>query len=293
MSLLRSVLLLTSLIAIVACNGGRKQEASAVSLMQTPDSVEREFSEADFLKEQQGTWVCYKYVKDKSGEEFDENYAKEFMKYAYFEISGNVLCTNEIYRMDLYAYRYSTHLSKYNDPSLYIAALNPKADSLTFIAPYDSYESYWETNTEIIPYYTDHPIIKTQLFWEDNFITYDRGYFFYFKKGTPEHDHIMIGMPGDERNYFKVEKLYKDTTMEKLLADLQTDFPYGYHEVVNDSNIEEHFFNDDWTKENEIRLEKSQSLGKFVITIRAEDNGFRVHYYNADDMDNGDEDYQG
>ena len=287
------------LLMMVGCNG--KKGGTEGNLLDFPvDSIEGivstepkavsvEFNGKAFLKAQQGTWVCYKYQKDDREDELEENYAKEFSKYAYFELLEDTLSAVGRYKTPIYAYKYPVDFKKYQEESVFITYLNPQTDSLIFIAPYNSYDYYWE-HSDNLPYYSDSPMNDTQLFMDDNFIVSDRGYFFFFRKGSTPNSKYITGVPGDARNYFKVMKNYPDAKMNNLLEKVSVDFPYGVQEIMTDYN-KDTFENHDWKKEKTLKLEKSQSNGKFVMLITVEGKDISLSYYLADDVE--DEDYQG
>lgn len=258
-------------------NNSAGEEKAGIS--QTKDS---------FLNNKQGEWICYKYETENAENKFAESYAKEFTKYAYFNILSDTLSAVGIYSTPVYSYKYPVKFNKYNEESVFITALKPAADSVFFVAPYNHYEYYWESSDDL-PYYKDAPMNNIQMFWKDDFIVNDRGYFFFFKRGE-RRDNTIKGVPGDNRNYFKVEKVYEDVQLKEILPLIEQNFPHGSEQVMDDGN-KKTFWANDWSENNTLKLEKTQSNGKFVMQITIDGNTVRLIYYSADDLE--DDEYPG
>lgn len=253
------------------------------------------FDKISFLKQQQGTWHCYSYMKDDahSIEHYDEDYAKEFSKHAYFIIRNDSLRGQGIYNTDIYAYKYPVKFKHYDEESIFITALKPQKDSLVFIRPYNSYEYYWENNSDL-PYYRESPLNGTMMYLNERFVVYNRGYFFLFRKEAGYKSNTEeYGLPGDDRNYFKVELFYENKSIEETFSLFGKDYPYGQKQLLSRNENKESITKHDWKKEPVLKLEKYQENGKFVLEIEKTKDGVKMIYYCADGYDHIGDEYEG
>lgn len=288
--------LLTTLIILVLMSAFSSSEANAKGLyLESIAPANKAFSKMQFINDQQGVWYCYKYLKDDahSIEHYDEDYAKEFSKHAYFILKNDTLSGQGIYNTEIYAYKYPVKFTRYDDESVFITALSPQKDSLVFIRPYNLYEYYWENNTEL-PYYHEAPLNTTMMYLDGEFVVYNRGYFFFFKK----EDHIKepdkgYGVPGDDRNYFRVELFYQKKTVEEAFTSFAAEYPYGKKQLLIRNENRELLLNHRWEKDSVLKLEKSQANGKFVLTIEKCADGIKMTYYGTDDYEGIGDEYEG
>lgn len=279
--ILKYLLLLFYFFTLHSCYGGNRKlkiEQDNEKNIQTY----KEFSEKKFLKDQEGTWICYKYIRDSthSVDIYDENYAKEFLKHSYFTIYGDTLSGVDIYNTPIYAYKYPVKFKEYDDESVFIVQFKPQEDSLIFIMPYNPYEYYWENGVDL-PYYNEAPLNTIKMYYNDDFITYNRGYFFFFKKGIKSKD-SGYGVPGDDRNYFKVTMDFEDISMEDMCNKFISDYPYGGSQLLN-NKYKNLLFKNNWISNPIFRVEKTQANGKFVLEITKQESVIKLNYYLSDD----------
>lgn len=285
---LRKVTLVTVLfITFLSYRVNSSNYISNISMINRVETEDNEVKKT-FLADKQGEWVCYKYEIENPESAFDDNYAQEFVNHAYFKIRNDTLSASGIYNTPVYGYKYPVEFKSNSEESIFISYFKPDVDSVFFIVPFHPYEYYWE-NSDGMPSYQEAPMNKMDFYWNNSFIINDRGYFFFFKKGKKETGVIIRGVPGDDRNYFRVEKLYRNISPDNLPELLKIDFPYGFGQVMD----HELFSSNDWSRNQTLRFEKSQSLGKFVMEITIEGDDMRLLYFSDDDASDSGEDYQG
>ena len=237
----------------------------------------------NFIKEMNGFWQCYKYIKDSrdTNEEYCEEYAKEFSKYTFFELKHDTLKGVGIYNTPVYSYSYPVKFHKYDNESVFITYFQPKdVDSLIFVSPYNSYEYYWE-NSNNAPAYIDAPLNRIYCYYKNDFIIHDRGYFFFFKQGYVNNSGIY-GVSGDNRNRFTVNKNYSEMNVSEAYKTFKQEFPYGGKNLIEKFS-KEIFFDSinsimyEW--ENATwRIAKQDPLGSIVISFEQKKSDIILKY---------------
>ncbi|MDU1892929.1 MAG: DUF3828 domain-containing protein [Dysgonomonas sp.] len=239
------------------------------------------FSENKFLQNVQGTWVCYKYTPDPTEKEkADEDFAREFSKHAWFDITNEKVIGVNLYETPSYAYNYPVDFVKVRDESYFISFFNPQSDSVIFMRPHNPYEFYYE-QSDSLPYYAEAPLNSIKMFYNDEFILRDEGYFYFFRKGEPS-DKNTKGVPGDNRNSFRVEKTFSNGGLELAYRDFISNFPYGAKQVFDETSLPRLLAND-WEINQNIKFEKTQANGKFVVNFSFNNEDIIITYYSADD----------
>ena len=294
-SLLRCFVILQLSLLPISCIG--KNSCSSQDSNVNDGIISKEistFSQEQFLLDQQGIWICYKYEKDEVHdiELYEESYAKEFTNHAYFKIEEDVLKAMDIYNTPIYAYRYPIRFTEYEDECLYIQALDPQGDSLIFISPCNPYDYYRNESTVNYPFYLDAPMNTIQMYYEENFIVKDRGYFFYFKKGIATNKNNDYGVPGDDRNFFRIEKEYVIDDFKEALRQFSDSYPYCVHYLIMWDDNRATLDNNNWSVNPNIKIERSTGLGKFVLEIAKNGNKFNFGYRQVTDYEDYDNEEQ-
>lgn len=222
-------------------------------------------------KSYEGKWECFKYIKDTVNntetEIFSKKYAKQFSYFAQFELKKDSLIVPKGCSRYVFQYKYSTKLKRDNEEDSYIIFLKPKQDSISFIK---GVEDDLECND-----------IFNRLYLNDTTIIFhDRGYFFYFKKKykddfTSKGFHIE-GIPGDDRNYWKVEREYNFSDFQDAYNCFLTDFPYGSENLLKKIPLKSFYDNKHYInytiQKNNIIIEKEVPLGIVSIRLRKKNN---------------------
>ena len=167
----------------------------------------------------------------------------------------------------VFQYKYPTKLKKDNEEDSYIIFLKPKQDSISFIK---GIEDDLECND-----------IFNRLFLNDTTIIFrDRGYFFYFKKkykddSASKNFHIE-GIPGDDRNYWKVEKEYNFSNLQEAYNCFLTDFPYASENLLNKIPLKSFYDNKHYInytiQKNSVIIEKEVPSGIVSISLKKKNN---------------------
>ena len=222
-------------------------------------------------KRYEGKWKCFKYIKDdgnnNENEMFSENYAKQFSHFAQFEIKKDSLIVPKGCSKYVFQYKYPTKLKKDNEEDSYIIFLKPKQDSISFIKGIE--DDLQCDNTFNTLYLNDTTIIFR-----------DRGYFFYFKKkykddSASKNFHI-VGIPGDDRNYWKVQGEYNFSNLQQAYNSFLTDFPYGSENLLQKIPLKSFYDNNYYinyiVQKNSITIEKEVPLGIVSICFKKKNN---------------------
>ena len=228
-------------------------------------------------KRYEGKWKCFKYIKDdgnnNENEMFSENYAKQFSHFAQFEIKKDSLIVPKGCSKYVFQYKYPTKLKKDNEEDSYIIFLKPKQDSISFIKGIE--DDLQCDNTFNTLYLNDTTIIFR-----------DRGYFFYFKKkykddSASKNFHIE-GIPGDDRNYWKVEKEYNFSDLQEAYNCFLTDFPYASENLLNKIPLKSFYDNKHYInytiQKNSVIIEKEVPLGIVSISLKKKNNVWLLSY---------------
>ena len=228
-------------------------------------------------KRYEGKWECFKYIKDSGNDNeneiFNEKYAEQFSHFAQFSLKKDSLLVPKGCSKYVFQYKYPTKSKRNNEEDSYIIFFKPKQDSISFIK---GIEDDLECND-----------IFNRLFLNDTTIIFrDRGYFFYFKKkykddSASKNFHIE-GIPGDDRNYWKVEKEYNFSNLQEAYNCFLTDFPYGSENLLNKIPLKSFYDNKHYInytiQKNNIIIEKEVPLGIVSIRLRKKNNIYVLSY---------------
>ena len=220
-------------------------------------------------KRYEGKWECFKYIKDagNDNEKFSENYAKQFSHFAQFSLKKDSLILSNQCAKYVFQYKYPTKLKKDNEEDSYIIFLKPKQDSISFIK---GIEDDWQCDN----------IFNTLCLNDSTIIFRDRGYFFYFKKkykgdSASKNFHIE-GIPGDDRNYWKVEKEYNFSNLQEAYNCFLTDFPYASENLLNKIPLKSFYDNKHYInytiQKNSVIIEKEVPSGIVSISLKKKNN---------------------
>ena len=228
-------------------------------------------------KRYEGKWECFKYIKDSGNDNeneiFNEKYAEQFSHFAQFSLKKDSLLVPKGCSKYVFQYKYPTKSKRNNEEDSYIIFFKPKQDSISFIK---GIEDDLECND-----------IFNRLFLNDTTIIFrDRGYLFYFKKkykddSASKNFHIE-GIPGDDRNYWKVEKEYNFSNLQEAYNCFLTDFPYGSENLLNKIPLKSFYDNKHYInytiQKNNIIIEKEVPLGIVSIRLRKKNNIYVLSY---------------
>ena len=228
-------------------------------------------------KSYEGKWECFKYIKDTVNnietEMFSEKYAKQFSYFAQFLLKKDSLIVPKGCSKYVFQYKYPTKSKRDNEEDSYITFFKPKQDSISFIK---GIEDDLECND-----------IFNRLFLNDTTIIFrDRGYFFYFKKkykddSTSKNFHIE-GIPGDDRNYWKVEKEYNFSNLQEAYNCFLTDFPYASENLLNKIPLKSFYDNKHYInytiQKNNIIIEKEVPFGIVSIRLKKKNSVYVLSY---------------
>lgn len=220
-------------------------------------------------KRYEGKWECFKYIKDagNDNEKFSENYAKQFSHFAQFSLKKDSLILSNQCAKHFFQYKYPTKLKKDNEEDSYIIFLKPKQDSISIIKGIDD------------DLQCDN-IFNTLCLNDSTIIFRDRGYFFYFKKkykddSASKNFHIE-GIPGDDRNYWKVEKEYNFSNLQEAYNCFLTDFPYASENLLNKIPLKSFYDNKHYIsytiQKNSVIIEKEVPSGIVSISLKKKNN---------------------
>ena len=220
-------------------------------------------------KRYEGKWECFKYIKDagNDNEKFSENYAKQFSHFAQFSLKKDSLILSNQCAKYVFQYKYPTKLKKDNEEDSYIIFLKPKQDSISFIKGFED---------DLL---CDN-IFNTLCLNDSTIIFRDRGYFFYFKKkykddSASKNFHIE-GIPGDDRNYWKVEKEYNFSNLQEAYNCFLTDFPYASENLLNKIPLKSFYDNKHYIsytiQKNSVIIEKEVPSGIVSISLKKKNN---------------------
>lgn len=222
-------------------------------------------------KKYKGKWECFKYIKDIENdaetEIFSEKYAEQFSHFAQFSLKKDSLLIPKGCSKYVFQYKYSTKLKRDNEEDSYIIFLKPKQDSISFIK---GIEDDLECND-----------IFNRLYLNDTTIIFrDRGYFFYFKKKYKDDftskDFHIEGIPGDDRNYWKVEREYNFSDFQDAYNCFLIDFSYGSENLLKKIPLKSFYDNKHYInytiQKNNIIIEKEVPLGIVSIRLRKKNN---------------------
>ena len=220
-------------------------------------------------KRYEGKWECFKYIKDagNDNEKFSENYAKQFSHFAQFSLKKDSLILSNQCAKHFFQYKYPTKLKKDNEEDSYIIFLTPQQDSISFIKGFED---------DLL---CDN-IFNTLCLNDSTIIFRDRGYFFYFKKkykddSASKNFHIE-GIPGDDRNYWKVEKEYNFSNLQEAYNCFLTDFPYASENLLNKIPLKSFYDNKHYIsytiQKNSVIIEKEVPSGIVSISLKKKNN---------------------
>ena len=226
-------------------------------------------------KRYEGKWECFKYIKDSGNdnEMFSENYAKQFSHFAQFSLKKDSLILSNQCAKYVFQYKYPTKLKKDNEEDSYIIFLKPKQDSISFIKGFED---------DLL---CDN-IFNTLCLNDSTIIFRDRGYFFYFKKkykddSASKNFHIE-GIPGDDRNYWKVEKEYNFSNFQEAYNCFLTDFPYASENLLNKIPLKSFYDNKHYInytiQKNNIIIEKEVPFGIVSIRFKKKNSVYVLSY---------------
>lgn len=293
-------------LGVVACTQSRKKNCNSVDNGQAKAEIftatkKKYPSKTEILKELQGEWFCYKYVKNDTVEpsadeyafdRYNENFAKEFSKYAYFTISNDTLKGMDIYNTPIRIYKCSTRDWGLDDEEVTLLnRIKSVSDTVFFVAPVKPYEYYRDHEADL-PAYTDAPLNKNKVLCNNNLVIYYRECFFFFKKDSTRVKSNCYGVPGDERNYFRVSVRYNTTDIKKVCDNFKQNYPYGANLILTYNNNESKIKNHDWLKINYLTVENDAfASGKFILKIIQSKEYTDLLYYKDDFYDSDMEGY--
>lgn len=212
-----------------------------------------------------GNWICYKYIADTRYEQkYGDEYAQEISNFSNFKIKNDVIIMGNC-KKNIYTYKYSTKLKKYEDESPFITFFKPKKDSVEFVGSINS-----GTNSDclIADNFTLYKIDSDQL------VQNDRGYFFYYKKSEKPKlgdDSEIIGIPGNNRNPWSVTiNFNKKKSVSETYNYFKDSFPYGAKNLSKNIPTTKEFLDRDngifYTKKNgQLKIVKDDPMGKINI----------------------------
>ena len=109
---------------------------------------------------------------------------------------------------------------------------------------------------------------------------------FYFKKkykddSASKNFHIE-GIPGDDRNYWKVEKEYNFSDLQEAYNCFLTDFPYASENLLNKIPLKSFYDNKHYInytiQKNSVIIEKEVPLGIVSISLKKKNNVWLLSY---------------
>lgn len=230
-----------------------------------------------------GTWTCYKFLSDDRNEKkYDTDYAQEIARYSKFIIENNKLKINNCTK-NIYTYKYSTKLKKFEDESVFITYFKPKKDSVEFI---DAINSGNDTSCDILDNYTFY------IPDNENIIHYDRGYYFYYKKikdVKSSNNYTTQGIPANNRNEWAVTGTFVHSkSLEDGYRNFRKEFPYGSKNTTETFPKNEEFIDSKNgiiynRSNNEYKIMKDDPMGKIIIKISQNKNSpvtfsYEMHY---------------
>ncbi|GAF05754.1 hypothetical protein [Saccharicrinis fermentans] len=272
------------------------------------------FNSKDFLKNNRGSWICYKYEKDTVRPkypmfEYDQMQALEMSKYYNLRISDDTLTVYDIFKLPLTSYSMCIDsLEAYGLKLIYDtfhqgANLNTNIKWVYNIDIENGirYKKYCEDlmlKGDTIPYYDfikDPISISIWCFPEIMSFYYD-GYNFYLKKGIPNNKGIK-GIPSDMHNRFEVIRTYSNCTIKEAAYKLIEEFPKGTQGFLiaddepNENGEQELFFCDnsfemyttkyDWKSPDELTVTVGHGRNcNFVFEFEKQENDVHVKYWN-------------
>ena len=246
---------------------GREESSEIKSISETESSNDVEIKKNLVDKRYHGEWQCFKYIRDNGIETFSEKYAKQFSRFAQFSLKKDSLIAPNVCSKYVFQYKFPTKLKQPNEESSYIIFLNPQQDSISFIK---GIEDEGECDN-----------IFDRLYLNDTTIIFrDRGYFFYFKKkykddSASKNFHIE-GIPGDDRNYWKVQGEYNFSNLQQAYNSFLTDFPYESENLLQKIPLKSFYDNNYYinyiVQKNSITIEKEVPLGIVSICFKKKNN---------------------
>jgi len=244
----KEILMSVFVLLLLGCNGktvNHKKQVQITEANKYESYFSNEvFNSEQFLKDNSGPWVCFKYVKDTVRSkypmfEYDENYAKEISRYYSFVFRQDTLVVNNQFRIPISCYvdkvdsLLKLGLGKtyrtYHTESETVA--NEKIVYSIGSKKGMRYKDYCEElmkKGDTIPYYNfaNDPIRPSRWCFPNVIAFYHDGYNYYFKKGKSKNTGI-IGIPSDKNNHFIVQKTYSHCTIEEAVYKMIEDFPKG------------------------------------------------------------------
>lgn len=235
----RIVLIVVLMLSLCGCHFSKKGEDKyKVSV----DGKIKPDSENISLTDYNGIWVCYKVLEknypkkwmQKIYEEEMIDYRKEISTHFWFEIKGDTIIVNNLFKMPIqltvskealsdpsvndYLYRNDTLINHVNKRKVYC-----KIEGKDGISYQDYFKKMKLDSTYCL---NDNKILSYNRWCLGDVILVDGGGFNYYFKRASSYDTNIKGFPGNRLNRFVVNRVYKNSTIEEAAFKISDEFPY-------------------------------------------------------------------
>ncbi|MCT4672254.1 MAG: hypothetical protein N4A37_03270 [Prolixibacteraceae bacterium] len=253
----RIVLIVVLMLSLFGChfskNGEDKYKVSVDGKLK-PDS------ENISLKDYNGIWVCYKVleqddlVKSWARRLYEEgliDYRKEISTHFWFEIKGDTIIVNSLFKMPIQITVPKEELSRtgvidylYRNDSLINHVTKRKVYCKIEGKDGISYQDYFKKmKLDSMYCLNDYEILSYNRWCLGDVILVDgEGFSYYFKRAS-SYDTNIKGFPGNCFNSFVVNRVYKNCTIEEAVDKMCLEFPSGavglYGVKIGGSSIHE------------------------------------------------------
>ncbi|WP_028889961.1 hypothetical protein [Tenacibaculum ovolyticum] len=216
-----------------------------------------------------GTWYCNDFTKEnRINTKYSIGFAKENVKYSKFQIKNDSIffgnCSKKIYK-----YSYSLEKKKYDEESVFVTHFKLQKKAIDFFTiddeescvPIESPIFYIKSNKEVV--------------------ILDRGYFFSYKNEKKNKPHYsVIGIPSNNREYWEVNGVYKNSSINIAYNNFLSEFEYGGENLLkaspDKSFIDEKNSIEYLVENNRLIVEKSDPMGTIYINFKR--NGDRINF---------------
>ncbi len=252
----KSIFFIT-LILFTACTSGVNRTVKNENEIENYKSYvdkQGEFDNNRFLRDNSGTWVCYKFHKDtiddySGNSNFDLSEAKELSDYFYFKITDDTIIANGVFKMPIYAYSRGKESLSYGEGKyinmLSQSQLDSSVQNYYFIRPIDNLQ-YCEYQERLMkkgdvlpifgftrPYKRFAPFSGLFANYDNQFITSYNSFLYYFRKGEPYKDNLKdTGIPSLTDNRFVVNRTYENCSIKEAAYKLIEEFPKGTESLL-------------------------------------------------------------